>query len=138
MLQLREKCLKNTIISTNTATTSSTTQSTPSIPSIPTAPNNNNHPMLKLISLQRNLRANIINQNISQIKSSLQPYPIHASIKTSSTSSSSSTNNAPNQTEVRLLPPDQFYRSKKHNKRDIKGMEKEMKKKKAEKDEARR
>lgn len=135
MLQLREKCLKNSIsleINNNSKNNNKVENN-----------NNNVHPMLKLLSLQRNLRANIINQNISQIKSSLQPFPLPIVVKNNNTNNNNSNNSnnlQSNQTstEVRLLPPDQFYRSKKHNKRDIKGMEKEMKKKKAEKDEARR
>jgi hypothetical protein len=110
MLQLREKCFKSAASAAD-----------------------QDHAMLKLLSLQRTFRANIISQNVPLIRAALQPYPLPIPLRTQPSPSG-----APPPTEIRLLPADQFYRSKKHNKRDMKGMEKDLKKKKAEKDEVRR
>jgi hypothetical protein len=113
MLQLREKCFKRAAASADSR--------------------DHDHAMLKLLSLQRTFRANILSQNVSLFRATLQPYPLPIPLRTQPSSSG-----APPPTEIRLLPADQFYRSKKHNKRDMKGMEKDLKKKKAEKDEVRR
>jgi hypothetical protein len=113
MLQLREKCLKN---SQNQDDSSEGAQ----------------NPMLKLLSLQHALRSKIIGQNFPLLKASLQPFPLPIPLRTQPSPSG-----APPPTEIRLLPADQFYRSKK-SKRDVKGMDKDIKKRRADRDEVRR
>lgn len=112
MLQLRERCFRNS-------------QSPPESAETP-------HPMLRLLSLQHSLRSKIIGQNFPLLKASLQPFPLPIPLR-----SQPSPSGAPPPTEIRLLPADQFYRSKK-SKRDVKGMEKDLKKRRADRDEVRR
>lgn len=108
LLQLREKCFKDSVNSTDSAT-------------------------IKLLALQRSYRSNIIGQNVSLLKASLTQFPLPIPLKTPLTAT------GPPPTEIRLLPPDQFYRSKKNSKRDLKMTEKDLKRRnKTEKDEGRR
>lgn len=89
--------------------------------------------ILKLLVLQRSCRSNIIGQNFSLLKGSLLQFPLPIPLKIAPTAT------GPPPTDIRLLPPDQFYRSKKNNKRDLKLLDKDLKKKnKSEKDEMRR
>lgn len=82
-------------------------------------------PSVELMALQRKLRADIITKKLQKVQDARKVARREGSGGVHSEG-------------VRLHPADQFYRSRKQNKREWKLLEKDLKKKKSEKDEARK